>query len=493
MAKCGRCGKRGLFLKLNLAGICSDCEIKELKDLNEEYRKDIQNLKRNEKASKPLLSKEKLNISNQASSTQCDTSNLSYQIVKQADEINRLNNLIYNKDLKIKELQSQSSISNISEESLDDIRLQYHDYLNKLNAIKGACEAKEKRNLIWNADDVEKMHDIFYNDQYMKMNYKAINVPTLKKMFKQTTTKIKDVYKEYFNAYDNEPRELAIFQLARLSVDVKFDTALKNLKYGILPEIINKLNSDIDNIQALAVTANSKLSNTIPWCLGKVKALCDDALTIEYNYYTEQQRIKEEQQTIKEQIRQEAEERKALERERKRVEKEETKYTNEITSLNSQLFDADEATAKKLQERIAQLEHQLEEMHEKKEQILTLENGKAGYVYVISNIGSFGNDVYKIGMTRRLEPMDRINELSNASVPFPFDVHSFIFSNDAVTLEHNIHISLNERRVNKINLRKEFFNISIDELETMVSELCPTAEFKRTALATQYRQSTDVE
>lgn len=95
-------------------------------------------------------------------------------------------------------------------------------------------------------------------------------------------------------------------------------------------------------------------------------------------------------------------------------------------------------------------------------------------------------------MTRRSEPQDRIDELGSASVPFPFDVHSFIFSDDAVGLENKIHKILNDRRVNKVNLRKEFFRISIDELEQLVMELEPTADFKRTMVAEQYRQSQSI-
>jgi hypothetical protein len=96
-------------------------------------------------------------------------------------------------------------------------------------------------------------------------------------------------------------------------------------------------------------------------------------------------------------------------------------------------------------------------------------------------------------MTRRAEPQERVDELGDASVPFPFDVHSFIFSDDAATLEHKIHTMLNDRRVNKVNLRKEFFHISLDELEALVGELAPTAEFKRTMLAEQYRQSLSID
>ncbi|MTP84513.1 GIY-YIG nuclease family protein [Turicibacter sanguinis] len=117
------------------------------------------------------------------------------------------------------------------------------------------------------------------------------------------------------------------------------------------------------------------------------------------------------------------------------------------------------------------------------------QNGKARNVYIISNLGSFGENIFKVGMTRRLEPMDRVKELSDASVPFMFDVHSFIFSDDAVALEQKLHSILEKNRVNKINLRKEFFNVSIDELEKIVTEIDPTAEFNKTMIAEEYRQS----
>ena len=92
-------------------------------------------------------------------------------------------------------------------------------------------------------------------------------------------------------------------------------------------------------------------------------------------------------------------------------------------------------------------------------------------------------------MTRRLNPQDRVDELGSASVPFKFDVHSFIFSDNAVELENKLHNILNEKRVNKVNMRKEFFYTTIDELENIVTEIDPTAEFNRTMLAEEFRQS----
>ena len=135
------------------------------------------------------------------------------------------------------------------------------------------------------------------------------------------------------------------------------------------------------------------------------------------------------------------------------------------------------------------MEKQLSDVTLKKEEISNLQNGKAGNVYIISNLGSFGRNIFKIGMTRRLDPQDRVNELGSASVPFKFDVHSFIFSDDAVALENKLHQLLNEKRVNKVNLRKEFFYTSVKELEQIVADIDPTAEFKKTMVAEEFRQS----
>ena len=150
---------------------------------------------------------------------------------------------------------------------------------------------------------------------------------------------------------------------------------------------------------------------------------------------------------------------------------------------------SDQEEVEKLKKRLQELTEQLNKIDERKEKIINLQNGQAGYVYIISNIGSFGDGVFKVGMTRRDEPQERVDELGNASVPFPFDVHSFIFSANAVELETRMHQILDSKRVNKINRRKEFFAVDIDELERIVHQIEPSADFKMTALAEQYNQS----
>ena len=193
---------------------------------------------------------------------------------------------------------------------------------------------------------------------------------------------------------------------------------------------------------------------------------------------------------LKQQMREEAEERKALELQRKKIEQEESKYQSEIQKNIETLATAtDDKLIADLKAKILELQGQLSDVSLKKEEISKLQNGKAGNVYIISNLGSFGENVFKIGMTRRLNPQERVDELGSASVPFRFDVHSFIFSDDAVALENKLHSILNGKRVNKVNMRKEFFYSSLDELENLVNELDPTAEFNKTMLAEEFRQS----
>jgi SMC interacting uncharacterized protein involved in chromosome segregation len=180
--------------------------------------------------------------------------------------------------------------------------------------------------------------------------------------------------------------------------------------------------------EKIATEGNQQIAPTIHKFLLQMESLFEQLVKIEYEYYVQQERIKEEQRALREQMRQEAAERRELERQQKQIEKEASKYTTEIESLKIQAeVEQDEAKAEALRVRIEELEGMVSGLNEKRDQIVNLANGKAGYVYVISNLGSFGDNVFKVGMTRRLEPQERVDELSNASVPFAFDVHSFIF------------------------------------------------------------------
>lgn len=240
----------------------------------------------------------------------------------------------------------------------------------------------------------------------------------------------------------------------------------------------------------IAGDGNQSIAGTLTKFIGEIEYLFINAVKIEYNYYVKREQAKQEQVMLREQMKQEREERKALEEERKRVEAEETKYQNELEKAKEQMAatqSEDEINA--LKAKILELENGLTSVVSKKDEIANLMKGKAGYVYIISNVGSFGENVFKIGMTRRLDPEERVNELGSASVPFKFDVHSFIFSEDAVGLENALHSKFDDRRVNKVNMRKEFFRVSLDELEAAVNEIDPTADFRRVVPAAEYNAS----
>ena len=315
----------------------------------------------------------------------------------------------------------------------------------------------------------------------------------LRKRYRQNEKVIEETLQKFASRYTTKTIA-TIYKLMVIALRAELQNVLYNLSYGRLEDALASITEITEKYFTLAAGGSQSIASTLRKFITEIDYLFQEAVKIEYEYYVQKERAKEEQRAIREQMRQEAEERRALELEKKKIEKEENKFHEQISKIEEQLKDnADSEKISQLEARLAELQAQLSAVVEKKDVITTLQNGKAGNVYVISNLGSFGDHVFKIGMTRRAEPQERINELGDASVPFPFDVHSFIFSDDAAALEHQIHSILNDRRVNKVNLRKEFFDISLDELEQLVQELAPTAEFKRTMLAEQYRQSQSID
>ena len=208
-----------------------------------------------------------------------------------------------------------------------------------------------------------------------------------------------------------------------------------------------------------------------------------------FQYQKEQERL--QQKAIREQMVEEEKVRREIEKEKAKIEKEETQFKNEIDNLIKRLRAASEIEQQIYADKIRELEEKLKSVEESKKDVLNRERStRAGFVYIISNVGSFGDNIYKIGMTRRLDPMDRINELSSASVPFEFDVHAMIFSEDAPALETMLHNRFDDKRVNMVNKRKEFFRVSLEEIENVVkSEFNATVTFTRVALAEQFRET----
>lgn len=336
-----------------------------------------------------------------------------------------------------------------------------------------------------NPDDLAAIEEI---SPSVILKLHCMDVKDLRKAYKENDKQINVVLTKYSSRYTTKANQ-AIYKLMVIALRAELQNILYNLKYEKLDKSIDEVKEVTQKYLQIAGSGNQSIVGTLTKFIGEIEYLFINSVKIEYNYYVKREQAKAEQAAIREQIRQEAAERKALEAERKKVEQEESKYNAEITKLQEQLSSVKDAELDRLNARILELQSQLSAVVIKKEEISNLANGKAGNVYVISNLGSFGDNVFKIGMTRRLNPQDRVNELGDASVPFKFDVHSFIFSDDAVGLESKLHNILNEKRVNKVNLRKEFFYTTIEELEELVTAIEPTAEFNKTMLAEEFRQS----
>lgn len=277
--------------------------------------------------------------------------------------------------------------------------------------------------------------------------------------------------------YDN------LEKLSFLYFNTACDYNLSKLNFNNYPtrvKEIEKLHSTIFKVTEYNVDISSQY-----------KDLKLEELETAYSYYKLKEREKE---ILKEQREQEKDDLKA----QREIKEKHDKIDKEIETLSLVKEKIEEKIKLAANEEIEALKLELEKLREKISEFeneksdldYRLENTGAGYVYIISNIGSFGENVYKIGVTRRLDPYQRIQELSSASVPFKFDVHAMIFSYQAYQLENELHKYFDKQRVNKINNRKEFFKIDIEQIKRILSshkEL--TFDFIEEAKAQEYKES----
>jgi len=213
-------------------------------------------------------------------------------------------------------------------------------------------------------------------------------------------------------------------------------------------------------------------------------------LRLEFELEEKLYQKKGEQRKIREQIREEEKAQREIEKARKEAEEDEEKNEKALQKAKAEIEKAKGKELELLTEKVKRLEENLQKAHELKERAISrAQFTKSGHVYIISNIGSFGDTVYKIGMTRRLEPTDRIEELGDASVPFDFDVHGLIYSENAPELKNILQKRLDSKRVNLVNRRAEFFNTTIDEIEALVNELNLKIQLTKMAEAKEYRET----
>lgn len=498
MSKCNRCGKKGLFFKVNSNGRCNDCERITALQLEENNLKENISKAKNDyaviessfkqiKENRALLYKE---ISEKAKKE---------AIEQIADQINAKSQELVDYSTKVEE--KQKLLENILEDynKTQKTILSNANKLRKMQTLIKSMQYSSQRYFdeeglskdILTDNLSSEAEELLSTTITLKLN--LMDIRELRKLYNQNNKIIQELLVKYQSRYTTKANS-TIYKLMVIALEAELQNVLFNMSYSKLDKSIKDIKAITAKYLKIATDGNQNIFTTVTKFIGEIEYLFIEAIKIEYEYYIQKERIKEEQKAIRDQIRQEAAERKILEEERKKVEAEEAKYKNELFNIREQLaVSTDPVKISQFEERIERIQNQLGEVEEKKEEITKLQNGKAGYIYIISNLGSFGENVFKIGMTRRINPQDRIDDLGDASVPFYFDVHSMIFSNSAPELEYKLHKQLNNNRINKVNLRKEFFRTTIDELEELVYSLEPTAEFNRTMLAEQYYQSMAVE
>lgn len=282
------------------------------------------------------------------------------------------------------------------------------------------------------------------------------------------------------NVYSDEVDDLIIkkhVKLAIRSFNNDCDSVISKVKFSNVEVSEKKIRTSFHYINELNRHNYIELAE-------EFLSLKLEELFLAYEYDQRKQEEREEQRRINEQIREERKAQQELEEHLKILRKEEQHLENALKH-----------SAQFTEERTNEIKARLEEIQRQKEDVdYRIKNTKAGYVYVISNIGSFGENVYKIGMTRRLDPLERVRELGGASVPFRYDVHAVIFSDNAPELEASLHRTFTHHRVNKINERKEFFRVSLNDIKKAVLQNHNAIiEFTVAAEAQEYRETTLLE
>jgi hypothetical protein len=265
------------------------------------------------------------------------------------------------------------------------------------------------------------------------------------------------------------------------------DAAITKVKYNNILNTEKRIERSFAAVNRLGKTKNMQIAQT--YLHAKLAEL-----RLVHEHREKQQEIKEEQRRIREQMREEERAQRELAQATERAEKDEQQYTEKLEKAKQELAQADARAQSKLQALVDSLEQRLKEALDRKAKAISrAQLTRSGHVYVLSNIGSFGEQVYKIGMTRRLEPLDRVKELGDASVPFKFDVHAMIYCEDAPRLENALHKYFADRRVNKVNLRREYFRVTLDEIRQAVAKQHGIVTFRTVPEAEEYRKTVAIE
>ncbi len=394
-------------------------------------------------------------------------------------------------DAKIKADEILNTAANQSEQIITSARQQATE-------IAGdALVAKEKADLF--AKKAQAMKNIIdgYGDEYLisestlldelaeDFNHKDAGVE-LAKARQYTKALIKNKQAAECD-YVEDNRKTTAIHFVLDAFNGKVDTAITKLKH----DNYGKLEQEIKDALALVnghgqAFRNARITET--YFQARLNELKWGTIVREL-----QLQEREEQRRIKEEIREEEKARREYEKAIRDAEKEERLIKEAMKEAEARLATATEEQRQQYEQQLAELQAKYEEAEAKNQRALSMaQQTRRGHVYVISNVGSFGENVYKIGLTRRLEPLDRIKELGDASVPFSFDVHAMIYAEDAPALENQLHNHFNETRLNKVNYRKEFFSANLTEIKQEVDKRGLSVHWTMLAEAMEYRESLSI-
>ncbi|MGA2674422.1 MAG: DUF4041 domain-containing protein [Terracidiphilus sp.] len=261
------------------------------------------------------------------------------------------------------------------------------------------------------------------------------------------------------------------------------DAAVARVSWNNVTRMIERIQKSFEAINSLGVVVNIRISDAyLKLCLAEIQ--------LTHEYEMKKQDEKEKAREDRERMREEERAQKDFERAQREAVIEKAKAEKALAAARDALQKATGEHLEAIQTEIQVLEKRMADAQSKQDRAVSMAQlTKMGHVYVISNVGSFGENVFKIGMTRRLEPDDRIQELSGAAVPYGFDIHAMIFSDDAPGLETALHTKFADRRLNLVNPRKEYFRVTLDEISAFAQSEGLKVEFVKTPEAKQFRES----
>ena len=483
MGTCSRCGKHGIFLPLSEQGLCSACEREEKLELY----KQLEEAKAQAEADKSALTAqlEEVKAGKEALAVQLEE-------VKAGKEALAVQ-LEETKKLLTPEHMTRAQLLG----EIDRRKAQIENYKTKESENEKRVKELEKqirkleKEIVDDEDTIEIQESGIYTPKYNLMQADEYRARLLEVRAKQS-----DMIKQHEAVNTPHPLSFSYDQKKGMKINadittlllrafnIECDDVVEHVRYGNIEASEKKITA--------ARTKLNKIGETLGFHIHSAYyRLKIEELYLAYEYESKKQEEKEQQKEARALLREEAKVARELEEARRRLEKEQRHYQNALKQVKLQELRATGEQSIALAEKRIDIETTLQKIDKEFADIdYRAANQRTGYVYVISNVGSFGEGVYKIGMTRRLDPMERICELSDASVPFNFDVHAMIFSDDAPTLEAALHAAFANRKINFVNPRREFFRVSLAEIKKEIRRnYDKTVEFVDEAPAEQYRQS----